>query len=103
MARSDFARLRTRATLGKILSLLKPQKDEMLSLGDVRSLLRPNSETYRGMQTVPIDKIVGSEGRYRDFNRAFLPRHDAMARRWINVDMAHYRNVTLPPIKIFEL
>jgi hypothetical protein len=27
MARSDFTRLRTRATLGKILSLLKAQKD----------------------------------------------------------------------------
>ncbi len=103
MARSDFGRLRTRATFMRILSLLKAQKDEMLSLGDVRALLRPDSETYRGMQTVAIDRIVGSEGRYRDFNRAFLPRHDAMARRWINVDIAHYRNIILPPIKLFEL
>ena len=103
MARSDFTRLRTRATFSRILSLLKPQRDEMLSLGDVRALLRPNAETYRGMRTVPIGKIVGSEGRYKDFNRAFLPRHDAMARRWIRVDMAHYQSVVLPPIKLFEV
>jgi hypothetical protein len=103
MARTDFSRLRTRATFMKILSLLKPQNDEMLSLGDVRRIVRPEGETYRGMQTVPIAKIVGSEGRSRDFNRAFLPRHDKMMHRWTRVDLAHYQNVILPPIKLFEI
>jgi hypothetical protein len=103
MARSDFSKLRTRETIARILSLLKVQRDEMLSLGDVRSLLRPDSETYRGMQTVLIEKIVGSEGRYKDFNREFLPRHDKLMRRWMRVDVAHYQNITLPPIKLFEI
>jgi hypothetical protein len=103
MARSDFSRLRTKETLSRILSLLKAQRDEMLSLGDVRSIVRPDSETYRGMQTVRIDRIVGSEGRYKDFNRAFLPRHDKMMKRWMRVDMAHYQNIELPPIKLFEI
>ena len=103
MARSDFGKLRTRETFMRILSLLKAQRDEMLSLGDVRSLLRPDSETYKGMQTIPIDLIVGSEGRYKDFNRAFLPRHDKLMRRWISVDVAHYQDVALPPIKVFEI
>ena len=103
MTRQDFSRARMKETLGRILALLKPQKDEMLSLGDIRSLLRPESETYKGMQTVPIDRIVGSEGRYRDFNKAFLPRHDKLMRRWMRVDEAHYRNIILPPIKLFEI
>ncbi len=103
MARSDFGRLRTRETITRILSLLMAQRSEMLSLGDVRSLLRPDSETYRGMQTIPLARIVGSEGRYRDFNRAFLPRHDKLMRRWISVDVAHYKDVQLPPIKVFEI
>ncbi len=103
MTRQDFGRARMKETLGRILALLKPQKDEMLSLGDIRSLLRPESETYKGMQTVPIEKIVGSEGRYRDFNKAFLPRHDKLMRRWMSVDEAHYRNIILPPIKLFEI
>ncbi len=103
MARNDFSRLRMKESIGRIIALLSAQKDEMLSLGDVRSLLRPESETYRGMQTVPIEKIVGSEGRYKDFNKAFLPRHDKLMRRWIRVDEAHYRNVILPPIKLFEI
>ena len=103
VARGDFGRARQREIMSRILGLLKSQKDEMLSLPDVRSLVRPESETYRGMQTVPIAKIVGSEGRSRDFNRAFLPRHDKMMRRWMNIDVAHYENVILPPIKLFEI
>jgi hypothetical protein len=103
MARTDFSRLRTRETFTRILSLLKAQRDEMLSLGDVRSIVRPAAETYKGMRTVPIEKIVGSEGRFRDFNRAFLPRHDKMARRWMRVDVAHYQNIILPPIQLFEI
>jgi hypothetical protein len=102
-ARSDFGRARQREIMSRILGLLKTQKDEMLSLPDVRRIVRPESETYRGMQTVPIAKIVGSEGRARDFSRAFLPRHDKMMRRWVNVDVAHYQNVILPPIKVFEI
>lgn len=103
MAREDFGRVRKREVMSRILALLKAQKDEMLSLGDVRSLLKPESETYRGMQTVAIAKIVGSEGRYQDFNKAFLPRHDKLMRRWMRVDVAHYANVVLPPIKLFEV
>jgi len=102
-ARSDFSRARQREIMGRILGLLKSQKDEMLSLPDVRRILRPDGETYRGMQTVPIASIVGSEGRSRDFNRAFLPRHDKTMRRWTSIAMAHYQNVILPPIKLFEI
>ena len=102
-ARSDFGRARQREIMSRILGMLKSQKDEMLSLPDVRRIVRPEGETYRGMQTVPIAKIVGSEGRSRDFNRAFLPRHDKMMRRWVNVDVAHYQNVILPPIRVFEI
>ena len=103
VARGDFGRARQREIMSRILGLLKSQKDEMLSLPDVRRIVRPESETYRGMQTVPIAKIVGSEGRSRDFNRAFLPRHDKMMRRWMSIDVAHYENVILPPIKLFEI
>jgi hypothetical protein len=103
VARGDFGRARQREIMSRILGMLKSQKDEMLSLPDVRRIVRPQSETYRGMQTVPIAKIVGSEGRSRDFNRAFLPRHDKMMRRWMSIDVAHYENVILPPIKLFEI
>jgi hypothetical protein len=36
----------------------------------------------RGTQEVPLDRIVGSLGRASEFNRAFLPRDEALRGRW---------------------
>jgi hypothetical protein len=102
-ASEDFSRARARESLTRILSILSSQSDDLLSLQEVRSILRPTSESYVGMKAVPIAKIVGSEGRYRDFNRWFLPRHRHLKARWTRVDAAHHQNVTLPPIKLYEI
>lgn len=103
LAKDDFGRARKREILGRILAYFTLQKTEMLSLGDVKTLLKPESEHYQGMQAVPIELIVGSEGRYRDFNREFLPKSDKLMSRWTRVDMAHYQNVILPPVRLFEV
>lgn len=102
-ADNDFARARTRERIQKILNLLDPSRDRMLSLGEVRELVRPSSESYRGLQTVEVNKIVGSEGRYADFNKQFLPRHDHLKSRWTRVDEAHLTDVILPAIRIYEI
>jgi hypothetical protein len=103
LAQNDFGKVRKKELVMRLLNFLKPQKDRLLSLGDVRSLLKPESEHYKGMQAIPIAKIVGSEGRTNDFNRAFLPRHDNLMRRWLRVDVAHYGNIDLPAITCFEI
>jgi len=102
-ADTDFSRARSRETMQKIVNLLNPSRHEMLSLREVREVLRPKSESYRGLQVVRIDRIVGSEGRYSDFNKQFLPRHEHLRRRWTRVDEAHLRRVDLPPIRLYEI
>lgn len=102
-ARDDFNRARKSAFFGQIFGLFSSSKHELLSLQEVKDVIKPRGETYRGMQTVPIDRIVGSEGRYRDFNRSFLPRHEYLRQRWQRVDMAHLTDVILPPIKLYEI
>ncbi len=102
-AQDDFNKARTQATLSRIVNLLTPQNEELLSLQEVRNVLRPKSETYRGLKTVPISRIVGSEGRYRDFNKSFLPKRDTLRPRWVRVDEAHYRDIILPAIQLYEI
>lgn len=102
-ANTDFTKARSRATLQKIVNLLNPSRHEMLSLREVRDVLRPKSESYRGLQVVPLDRIVGSEGRYADFNKQFLPRHEHLRKRWTRVDEAHLSQVNLPPIRLYEI
>jgi hypothetical protein len=102
-AEEDFNKARGKATLGMILNYLSPERQELLSLQDVRNLLRPKGESYRGMKTVPLDRIIGSEGRYKDFNKAFLPRHEHIRKRWQSIDQAHISDIILPPIKLYEI
>ncbi|MEE9306423.1 MAG: transcriptional regulator [Spirochaetia bacterium] len=102
-AAEDFHRARNQELFSRVLSLLKNEKDSLLSLQEVKALVRPTSETYRGLRTVLVDKIVGSEGRYRDFNRHFLPRHSRLKGRWVRVDEAHHQQVNLPPVTLYEI
>lgn len=102
-AREDFVRARTLATLQRVIGAMKPHGQELLSLHEVREALRPRGETYRGMQTVEVSLIVGSEGRYRDFTKSFMPRHDHLKHRWIRVDKAHLQDIILPPVRLYEI
>ncbi|HET7838828.1 MAG TPA: transcriptional regulator [Rectinemataceae bacterium] len=103
MAQEDFARARTRELLSRIADLLDPERGRLLPLEEVLAILKPGSETYVGMKAVPVDLIVGSEGRYRDFNRHFLPRREHLRSRWVRVDMAHYQDVPLPAVRLYEI
>jgi hypothetical protein len=99
----DFNWARTRATFSRIHHFMHEDRDRLLSFNDVKSILKPRSEVYRGMQEVPVNKIVGSEGRYRDFNKYFLPRSDFLRRRWERVDKAFISDIPLPPIHLYEI
>jgi hypothetical protein len=103
IAQSDFNKARNKAFASRLMSLFDPGKEELLSFDEVKSMLKPKGETYKGMQAVPIDRIVGSEGRYLDFDRRFRPRHDHLRKRWERVDMAHHQLIDLPPIQLYEI
>jgi len=102
-ATEDFNRARTLAVLSRIQNFMNADRDKLLSFNDVKEILKPRSEVYRGMQEVPINKIVGSEGRYRDFNKYFLPRAEFLRERWERVDLAQLRDIPLPPIQLYEV
>ena len=54
------------------------------------------------MQVVPIKLIVGSEGRYKDFDNHFFPKSNFLKARWERVDSAVLQSITLPPISLYE-
>ena len=102
-AAQDFNRARNRAILSRIQHFMNVDKDNLLSFNDVKEILKPKNEVYRGMQEVPIRKIVGSEGRYRDFNKYFLPRSEFLRSRWERVDRAQITEIPLPAIQLYEI
>ena len=99
----DFSKARNKALFNEIQNFLNPDKRKLLSFHDVKQILKPKNEVYVGMRTVPIEKIVGSEGRYQDFDNHFFPRASNLRQRWERVDEAHLTDVVLPPIQLYEL
>ena len=102
-ASNDFSRARGKAVLSQIQHFLNTDRDRLLSFNDVKDILKPKNEVYKGNQTVPIKMIVGSEGRYHDFNKFFLPRKEHLRYRWQRVDEAHIKDIILPPIRLYEI
>lgn len=99
----DFSKARNKAFFNEIQHLLSPEEASLISLNDVKQLIKPINETYVGMKVIPIEKIVGSEGRYKDFDNRFFPKSSHLRNRWEHVDEAAIHEITLPPIKVYEL
>ncbi|ABG03668.1 transcriptional regulator [Rubrobacter xylanophilus DSM 9941] len=101
----DFSRARRRAFLRRIGAFLRkdPASNRLLSFEEVKSALGAVEQVYLGMRTVPVDKIVGSVGRHRDFDRAFLPSNPDIGERWKKIDKLMQRAEELPPISLYKI
>ena len=104
-AEKDFTRARRRAFLRRIGAFLRrdPGSNRLLSFDEVRSALGAVQQVYLGMRTVPVAKIVGSVGRHRDFDRAFLPSKGDLGTRWKRIDQMMQRAEELPPISLYKI
>jgi hypothetical protein len=100
---ADFSRARLKSFLNRIQSLISGRPSRLLSYDEVKSHLRIGGPIYRGIRTVPLRHIVGSLNRYGEFDRAFLPVDDHLARRWQNVDSAFYKSIGLPPVLLYKV
>jgi hypothetical protein len=81
-----FDSARKKAFLDKVSAFLTGRPTEMLPFNAIRTELRQQNPFYQGTQEIPVDLIVGSVGRYREFTRRFLPLTDSLRERWIGVD-----------------
>jgi hypothetical protein len=48
-----------------------------------------------------VEEIIGSVGRWRDFDRSFLPAKASVGQRWKRIDRAFQRGEELPPVEPF--
>ena len=55
--------------------LRRRREANLLELDEVEQRLRPFARTYVGVRPIPLDHVVGTEGRAAAFTREFKPRH----------------------------
>ncbi len=103
-AAQRFRDAHMQAFLKDWISRMRGRRSDLLSYDEVRQILHAQEMGVRPkLEEVPLDKIVGSVGRYRDFNNIFLPRNEALQERWARVDAAREGLVGLPPVELLKV
>jgi len=98
-----FDEARRAALMSDIVRTLRGQQVDLLPFEEVREKLRLRSVVDRGVEEVPLDRIIGSFGREREFNRAFLPRTEAVRRRWQKIHDRALGPAGFPTIELFKV
>jgi hypothetical protein len=105
-AENDFLRVRRRQVLSRLAAWLRREPDdvsEILPFDDVVAALGRTGERRLGLQVVPLESIVGSVDRARDFDRWFRPRSQRTRERWERLARAQRRGETIPPIDVYRV
>ena len=101
----DFVRARHRALAGRVAAFLRGEgnRRELLSFEEVRRASRANGGLRVGRRDVDVSRIVGSVGRYRQFDRDFMPRKASLQGKWKRVDRAFVKGEELPPVSLYKI
>jgi len=99
----EFDRLRERAILTELVSFITRSEVGLLPFDMVREKLHIREVGERGLRDIPLDKIVGSVGRYNDFTRHFLPRTSSIRERWAKVRSLAEDLQGWPPIEVYQV
>ena len=102
---ADFTRARRRARLRAVMARIRRDhtSNRLLSFDDVRRELAAKNRLQRGTRVVEVDEIVGSVGRWDEFDRSFLPARASVGQRWKRIDRAFQRGEELPPVELYKL
>src|SRR5918994_1273789 len=102
---ADFTRARRRARLRALVARIRREhtSNRLLSFDDVRRELAAKNRLQRGTRVVEVEEIVGSVGRWDEFDRSFLPARASVGQRWKRIDRAFHRTEDLPPVKLYKL
>lgn len=105
-AESDFLRARRQQVLSTIAGRFRSDGAELaspLSFDDVVQSLGYRSEQRLGVLVIPLDRVVGSVDKTRDFDRGFRPTTGRTRQRWERIAEAFRRGEEMPPVEVYRL
>jgi hypothetical protein len=105
-AQHDFLRVRRRATIARLAARLRGEPDDVgliLPYEEVIDALGLEGERPLGLQVVPLEMIVGTVDRPRDFDRRFRPTSTRARSRWEQIAAAMRRGESMPPVDLLRI
>ena len=105
-AQSDFSRARRSGILSRVATRLRRAPSDVhliLPFEEVTEALGRRGERNLGLQTIPIDSIVGTVDRTRGFDRSFRPTSGQVRGRWERIAKAQRQGEPMPPIQVYRI
>ncbi|WP_456694799.1 hypothetical protein [Aeromicrobium sp. P5_D10] len=103
-AESDFMRARRHQVLSSLAATLRNDSDvDAMSFDEVVDALGRRAENYLGTKLIPLDAIVGSVDKVRDFDRRFRPTSARSRQRWERLSRASRTGEEIPPIEVYQV
>jgi hypothetical protein len=105
-AQFDFGRARRRRAMSRLAAALRREPSDVnviLPFDEVVEALGRRGERRLGRQTIPLDSIVGTVDRSREFDRAFRPTTSRVRPRWERIAMAQRKGQSMPPIDVYRI
>jgi uncharacterized ParB-like nuclease family protein len=105
-AEADFLRARQLQVIAALTARMLGKESgdrKALSFQEVVDALGRVDEVALGVQVIPVEQIVGSVDRVRDFDPKFRPRTGLSRQRFERIDEAVRRGQPLPPIDVYRI
>jgi hypothetical protein len=104
-AQFDFSRARRRRALARLSARLRRADDvnHILPFEEVVRALGRVGERRLGLQLIPIDSIIGTVDRSREFDRDFRPTSPRVRERWQGINLAQRKGEAMPPIDVYRI
>jgi hypothetical protein len=102
----DFSRERRRRVLSRLsqrLRLAPGDVNVILPFDEVVQALGRRGERRLGLQPIPLDSIVGTVDRGREFDRSFRPTSNRTRTRWERIATALRQGKSMPPIDVYRI
>lgn len=91
-----YSGMLTKGKWSRAVRILNRKPNRLLDLETFKNPTCALNRRYVGVQSVPIERIQGSEGRLEDFDGAFNPLHERSRSRWLNVASVRLDGAALP-------
>jgi hypothetical protein len=102
----EFLRVRRRQALARLVQWLRRAPDDVnviMPLDEVLDALGRRGERRLGLQTIRLDRIVGTVDSSRDYDRRFRPTSGRVRERWERLALAQRRGEAIPPIEVYQV
>lgn len=88
---------------GRLVAWVRGDADRLRAFHEVRKARQADNRVHLGRRVVEVSRIDGSVGRWRDFDKSFMPVRPSAGARWKRVALAFHKGVELPPVILSKI